>query len=40
MRQFARLTHSVLIPKDTTIMNFRHWLDKHQLAAGLLANHQ
>ncbi|MBC9740815.1 MULTISPECIES: IS5 family transposase [Pseudomonas] len=36
MRQFARLTLSAPIPEDTTIMNFRHLLEKHQLAAGIL----
>lgn len=36
MRQFARLTLSAPIPEDTTIMKFRHLLEKHQLAAGTL----
>ena len=36
MRQFARLTLSAPIPEDTTIMNFRHLLEKHQLAAEVL----
>lgn len=36
MRQFARLTLSAPIPEDTTIMNFRHLLEKHQLASGIL----
>ncbi len=36
MRHFARLTLSAPIPEDTTIMNFRHLLEKHQLAAGTL----
>ncbi len=36
MRQFARLTLSAPIPEDTTIMNFRHLLEKHQLVAGIL----
>ncbi|WP_080963142.1 IS5 family transposase [Pseudomonas fluorescens] len=36
MRQFARLTLSAPIPEDTTIMNFRHLLEKHQLAAGIM----
>ena len=36
MRQFARLTLSAPIPEDTTIMNFRHLLEKHQLAVGIL----
>ena len=31
MPQFARLTLSAPIPEDTTIMNFRHLLEKHQL---------
>lgn len=35
-RQFARLTLSAPIPEDTTIMNFRRLLEKHQLAAGIL----
>ncbi len=35
-RQFARLTPSAPIPKDTTIMIFRHLLEKHQLAATIL----
>ncbi|WP_282390290.1 transposase, partial [Pseudomonas sp. PS01296] len=37
MRQFARLTLSAPIPEDTTIMNFRHLLEKHQLAPAILA---
>ena len=36
MRQFARLTLSAPIPEDTTIMNFRHLLEKLQLAADIL----
>lgn len=36
MRQFARLTLSAPISEDTTIMNFRHLLEKHHLAAGIL----
>ncbi len=36
MRQFARLTLSAPIPEDTTIMNFRPLLEKHQLASGIL----
>ncbi|MEX0295714.1 transposase [Pseudomonas putida] len=36
MRQFARLTLSAPTPEDTTIMNFRHLLEKHQLAAEIL----
>lgn len=36
MRQFARLTRGAPIPEGTTIMNFRHLLEKHQLAAGIL----
>lgn len=39
MRQFARLTLSVPIPEDTTIMNFRHLLEKHQLASGNYRGH-
>ncbi len=30
MRQFARLTLGAPIPEDTTIMNVRHLLEKHQ----------
>ncbi|VVN82474.1 hypothetical protein PS723_01199 [Pseudomonas fluorescens] len=37
LRQFARLTSSAPIPEDTTIMNFRHLLEKHLLAAGIFA---
>lgn len=37
MRQFARLTLSAPMPEDTTIMNFRHLLEKHQLAPAILA---
>lgn len=37
MRQFAHLTLSAPIPEDTTIMNFRHLLEKHQLAPAILA---
>ena len=37
MRQFARLTLSAPIPEDTTIMNFRHLLEKHQFAPAILA---
>ena len=38
MRQFARLslTHT-RIPDETTILNFRHLLEKHQLAEDLFA---
>jgi IS5 family transposase len=36
MRQFARLTLSAPIPEETTIMNLRHLLEKHQLAACIL----
>lgn len=36
IRQFARLTLSGPIPEDTTIMNFRHLLEKHQLSQGIL----
>lgn len=32
MRQFAHLTLNAPIPEDTTIMNFRHLLEKHELA--------
>ncbi|RMQ37054.1 Transposase [Pseudomonas ficuserectae] len=36
MRQFARLTLSAPMPEDTTIMNFRHLLERHQLAPAIL----
>lgn len=32
MRQFAGLALNAPIPEDTTIMNFLHLLEKHQLA--------
>lgn len=35
--QFAGLTLSAPIPKDITIMNFRHLLEKHKLAPAILA---
>ncbi len=35
-RQFAQLTLSAPIPEYTAIMNFRHLLEKHQLAADIL----
>lgn len=37
MRQFAHLTLSAPIPEDTTIMNFWHLLEKHELAPAILA---
>ncbi len=37
MRQFARLTLSAPPPEDTTSMDFRHLLEKHQLAPAILA---
>lgn len=37
IRQFAGLTLSAPIPEDTTIMNFRHLLEKHNLAPAILA---
>lgn len=37
MRQFVRPTLSAPIPEDTTIMYFRHLLEKHQLAPASLA---
>lgn len=37
MRQFARLTLSAPLPEDTTIMNFQHLLEKHQMAPAILA---
>lgn len=33
MRQFAGLTLSAPIPKETTIVNFRRQLEKHPLAS-------
>ncbi len=38
LRQFAQLSLTQgCIPEDTTIMNFRHLLEKHGLASGILA---
>jgi IS5 family transposase len=37
MRQFARLTLSAPNPEDTTIMNLRHLLERHQLAPAIIA---
>ena len=37
MRQFARLSLLEAIPDETTILNFRHLLERHGLAAKLLA---
>lgn len=38
LRQFAKLSLTQgSIPEDTTIMNFRHLLEQHGLAAGILA---
>lgn len=38
LRQFAQLSLTQgSIPEDTTIMNFRHLLEKHSLASGILA---
>ena len=38
LRQFAQLSLTQgSIPEDTTIMNFRHLLEQHGLAAGILA---
>jgi transposase, IS5 family len=39
MRQFARLTLSAPIPEDTTIMNFQHLLEKHQLAPAVISGY-
>jgi len=36
MRQFARLSLREAIPDETTILNFRHLLERHGLAAKLL----
>jgi len=36
MRQFARLSLLEAIPDETTILNFRHLLERHALAAKLL----
>jgi IS5 family transposase len=36
MRQFARLSLLEPIPDETTILNFRHLLERHGLAAKLL----
>lgn len=37
MRQFARIILSAPIPEDSTIMNFRHLLEKHKTAPSILA---
>lgn len=37
MRQFARLSLLEAIPDETTILNFRHLLERHGLSARLLA---
>lgn len=38
LRQFAKLSLTQgSIPEDTTIMNFRHLLEQHELATGILA---
>ena len=38
LRQFAQLSLTQgSIPEDTTIMNFRHLLERHELATGILA---
>ncbi len=36
MRLFARLSLDIALPDRTTIMNFRHLLEQHQLARQLL----
>ena len=37
MRGFAGIDLAVdAVPDETTILNFRHWLDRHDLAKGLL----
>ncbi|KIV74419.1 Mobile element protein [Pseudomonas sp. FeS53a] len=38
LRQFSQLSLTQgSIPEDTTIMNFRHLLEQHRLAMGILA---
>ena len=37
MRRFVRLKLSGALPDETTILNFRHLLEKHKLGQGLLA---
>ena len=37
MRRFARLSGLDTIPDETTILNFRRLLEKHELAGGILA---
>ena len=40
MRLFARLSLDSALPDRTTIMNFRHLLEQHQLARQLFKDHQ
>jgi IS5 family transposase len=40
MRLFARLSLDSALPDRTTIMNFRHLLEQHQLARQLFKTHQ
>ena len=36
-REFARLDEFVRLPDESTILRFRHWLEKHKLADAILA---
>ena len=40
MRLFARLSLDSALPDRTTIVNFRHLLEQHQLARQLFQDHQ
>ena len=40
MRLFARLSLDSALPDRTTIMNFRHLLEQHQLALSIVQDHQ
>ncbi|VTM47098.1 IS5 transposase [Klebsiella pneumoniae] len=40
MRLFARLSLDSALPDRTTIMNFRHLLEQHQLGPSIVQDHQ
>lgn len=40
MRLFARLSLDSALPDRTTIMNFRHLLEQHQLYSSIVQDHQ
>ena len=37
LRQFAGLSSQASIPDETTILNFRHLIEEHELAEDILA---